>query len=603
MERSGTVSLSNAQTLRPGNQSGNAYSNRPASLGTHLAALRRRRLPALIVVAVVLVVALAGALLWPATYRSTGTILIEQQEVPPDLVRSMVSSYADQRIQVISQRVMTTENLMRIIDRYGLYPDRRRSEPREALIERMRDDIHFSMISADVVDPRLGRATKATIAFSVSFDSPSPALAAKVANELTTLYLSENIETRKQLAVDTTTFLTAEGDRLSKQIGELEAALAVFKKQHANSLPELMQLNLQLMTRAEEELRETDTRVRSLDQQIMYLESQLAQLNPASQIYTSTGERVLSSADRLKTLKSEYARASAIYAPDHPDVLRMKREIDGLDKEVGVVETGNDLARQLQDAQGQLAQAREKYAPGHPDVMQLERLVKSIESLMQAAPLTATAIREQADNPIYIQVSSQREASINERSSLARKRTALQARISDIEARLSQSPEIEREYSSMVRELDNAQIKYREVRQKQMEATLAKNLESERKGERFALIEPPLAPQEPVSPNRPAIFVLGFLLAIGAGVGTVAVLEAVDTSIRGRSDLTALLAQPPLTVVPWVVTDDERALFATRKRIAMAGAFGCAALAVVAVHLFYRPLDVLWHVALRKLGV
>ncbi len=118
---------------------------------------------------------MAAAVLWPATYRSTGTILIEQQEVPVDLVRSMVSSYADQRIQMISQRVMTSDNLMRIIDRYQLYPEQRRKEPREVLLTRMRDDIHFSMISADVVDPRLGRPAKATIAFSVSFDNRSPA--------------------------------------------------------------------------------------------------------------------------------------------------------------------------------------------------------------------------------------------------------------------------------------------------------------------------------------------------------------------------------------------------------------------------------------------
>src|SRR5689334_16256533 len=99
----------------------------------YLAAARRRRVPATIGAVAVLLTALGFAFLWPATYRATGTILIEQQEVPVDLVRSMVSSYADQRIQMISQRVMTSDNLMRIIDRYQLYPDKRRSEPREAL--------------------------------------------------------------------------------------------------------------------------------------------------------------------------------------------------------------------------------------------------------------------------------------------------------------------------------------------------------------------------------------------------------------------------------------------------------------------------------------
>ncbi|MBB6091251.1 uncharacterized protein involved in exopolysaccharide biosynthesis [Povalibacter uvarum] len=575
---------------------------RPPSLADQIAALHRRRKPAIIVAAAVLVLAIAAAFLWPAMYRSTATILIEQQEVPSDLVRSMVSSYADQRIQTISQRVMTTENLMRIIDRYNLYPSERESEPREVLMQRMRDDIRFSMISADVVDPRLGRATKATIAFSVSFDSRSPMLAARVANELTTLYLNENIESRKQLADDTATFLSAEAQRLSEQIGETESRVAEFKEKHVGALPERMALNLQFITRAEDELRETETRIRSLDQQVLYLEAQLAQLEPSSQMFSSTGERVLSPSDRLKILRSEYARASAVYSPDHPDITRMKREIEGLEREVGKVQDGNELARQLEDTKGQLAQARERYAPDHPDVQQLQRLVDSIEAAMRAAPLTTTAVTDKPDNPAYIQVSAQHQASLAERESLRGKARAIRQRVTELEGQLAQSPQVEREYGAMLRDLENAQLKYREVRQKQMEATLAKNLEVERKGERFTLIEPPLPPEEPVSPNRLAILVLGFIAASGMAVGTVVVLEGLDTSIRGRRDVEALLPPSmPLAVLPWLDTPAAAIQRTKVRRISMASAAGAVVLAVTAAHFLYRPLDVLWLVALRRL--
>lgn len=567
----------------------------------YVAALRRRRAPALIAAAMVSLIAVAAAFLWPPTYRSSATILIEQQEVPVDLVRSMVSSYADQRIQVINQRVMTTENLMRIIHRYDLYPEHRRTMPREALLQRMRDDIAFSMISADVVDPRLGRPTKATIAFSVSYDHRAPQTAAKVANEITTLYLNENLASRRQLADDAATFLTAEANRLNDQIAQLDSKLAVFKEQHVNSLPELTQLNLQLMSRTEDEARETDTRIRSLDQQIVFLEAQLAQLEPASQIYTETGERVLSPSDRLKMLKSEFARANAIYAADHPDVVRMKREIEGLERAVGKIDVGADLVRQLRDARGQLAQAREKYAADHPDVLQLERLVSSIDGAMAATPLTVAATQAQADNPAWIQVSAQREAALNERASLKDQRDALRVRIRDYESRLSQSPEIAQEYSALVRDLENAQLKYGEVRQKQMEATLAKNLETERKGERFTLIEPPLAPEKPVSPNRLAIVLLGGVLSVGLAIGVVALLEAVDPSVRSARDVSALLPVAPLAVLPWIETPADKASRTRVRRWSLAGAAASVLLAVTLTHFLYRPLDVLWQVALRRL--
>src|SRR6202453_3025867 len=164
-----------------------------------LAYWRRRGTFYVVAGAAGIVAILLGAFL-PATYQAAATILIEQQEIPQELVRSVITSYADERIQVISQRVMTTQNLLSLIERYDLYPDVRQKEPREVLLKDMRDDIGMKMISADVIDPRSGRPQQATIAFSVSYQNHSPDLALKVANELATLYLNENLTQRTQTA-------------------------------------------------------------------------------------------------------------------------------------------------------------------------------------------------------------------------------------------------------------------------------------------------------------------------------------------------------------------------------------------------------------------
>src|SRR5262249_47379140 len=126
--------------------------------------LRRRSVPALALLFLVGAAALTTAYVWPPTYSSTGTILIEQQELPTDLVRSTVSTYASQRVQIITQRVMTSENLLGIIDRYKLYADIRGRKPREEVISQMRRAVRLQMISADVIDPRSGSPQKATIA-------------------------------------------------------------------------------------------------------------------------------------------------------------------------------------------------------------------------------------------------------------------------------------------------------------------------------------------------------------------------------------------------------------------------------------------------------
>ena len=577
---------------------------RSRTLSDHLSALRRRRLPMLCVVFAGLCIAAAAAVLWPPTFRSTGTILIEQQELPSDLVRSTISSFADQRIQVITQRVMTTENLFRIIQRYDLYPKLRKNSPREALIARMRADVGFEMISASVIDPRQGTPTKATIAFAVSFSSPSADTAARVANELVSLYLQENMTSRKQHSVDATTFLTEEAERLSKRIAELGEKVSTFKEQNANNLPQLMELNLQLMNRSSDEMQEIDTRVRSLDQQIVYLDAQLAQLSPVSQVYTSTGERVLSPGDRLKYLRTEFARASALYSPGHPDVVRLRTEIAGLEKTVGATDTFNEQERQLQDAESELASARERYGATHPDIVRLEQLVAGLKAQTASSgahdPATPTAV-DQPDNPAFIQVKAQREVSSSERAALQVKRKEVDARMRDFEKRLASTPAVEREYSVLVRELDNTQIRYQEVRQKQMEAQQSQNLEEGRKGERFTLIEPPLVPQAPASPNRAAIVVLGAVFSLGAGIAVVALLEMLDKSLRGKADVEALLSVAPLAVLPWIETSAERAARARARWFSFAGAGAAVVIAVALAHFLYRPLDVLWEVALRRL--
>lgn len=570
------------------------------------AVLRRRRTSMLVVFGVILLASLAAALLWPSTYQATGTILIEQQEVPADLVRSTISSYADQRIQVIRQQVMTTENLYRIIMKYDLYAQERRSKARELIIVRMRDkDIRFKTISADVIDPRSGQPTKATIAFAISYESRSPEIAARVANELVSLFLQQNIESRKQRTADAAGFLDDEANRLSQRITELQGKVATFKERNINGMPELSQLNIQQLNRTLDEKREVDTRVRSLDQQIVYLEAQLAQISPTSQVYTSTGERVLSPQDRLKYLRTEYARVSGVYAPEHPDVVRLKKEIDGLEQSAAANGEVNDLQRQLEGAQTQLASMREKYSADHPDVVRQERLIDSLQERLLEAQMNGDGARAkppEPDNPAYIQIKAQREAAFNERASLLQKRAALTDESDKLEKRMASAPAVEREYLELTREMDNNQLKYREVRQKQMEAEVAQNLEQERKGERFTLIEPPQTPEEPASPNRTLIWTLGVVLALGGAAGIAALREITDPSVRNRRDLEALLDVAPLAVLPWIETAAERAARARVQRFALIGAACSMVVLVTLVHVFYRPLDVVWQIALRKLA-
>jgi uncharacterized protein involved in exopolysaccharide biosynthesis len=435
----------------------------------------------------------------------------------------------------------------------------------------MRRDVQMRMISAEVMDPRQGRATKATIAFSVSFENRAPLTAARVANELTTLYLSENIDSRKQLAASTADFLGDESARLGRSVAELEAKVAAFKEANGERLPEYQQFNLQSMESSRQELRDLDTRIRSLDQQVVFLDSQLVQLDPSGLSYSENGERLLSPRDRLKVLRSQLASAEALYSAEHPDVLRYQREIAGLEQQLGgaAAEDGNALARRLTVARGELAAARELYAPDHPDVDRLTREVQSLERAQAGASSTVVRSRDAgADNPAYIQIRAQKTAALNERASLVQQAAQVRARVADITARQAAAPAVEQEYSELLRNLQGEREKYGDVRQKQLEAQLTQNMETERKGERFTLIEPPIEPTQPVSPNRKMVLALGMLLAFATAAGIVFVLEKLDTSVRSRAHLLRLVGVPPLAVIPVLGDEDEPANAPPRRRTA-----------------------------------
>jgi len=599
----------------------NTAIEKPNALRDYLAAAKHHRKSLILAFSLGLLAAIVLALSLPPKFRSAGTVLIEQQEMPQELVRSTVTSYADERVQVISKRVMTTETLLNIIRRYDLYPKERARDTREALLTRMRKDIGMKMISADVIDPRSGHPTSATIAFEVSYTSRSPDLAAKVANELTTLYLNENLNNRTQLARDATTFLEGEADRINHQIADLEVKLASFKDKNLQKLPELTQLNMTLLDRTDEQLREAQNRRDSLEQQRVYLEAQLAQLKPNSTVFSDTGERIISSADRLKMARSQLDSARAMYAPDHPDVVRLEREVEGLQKEV-TSEAGksapsdapsselNDLRRRLEKTRSALAEARQRYSPEHPDVIRLERQVTDLEAQLAAEPPPAPTVGGsspnsqpvEADNPAFVQIQAQLSATRNDLAALAGEMDKLRAQADAYQRNISLSPQVEKEYRELSRDYENARLKYAEIRSKQVEAKTAQDLEADRKGERFTLIDPPLPPEEPISPNRPLIFIAGFVLSIGLAAGLLWYLETMDSTIRGRRDLFDLTGIPPLALVPHIGTlAEERA---AKRRIWLTAGTSAATfcVAVVLIHFLYRPLDVLWFSFAHRFG-
>ena len=578
------------------------------TLTDYLLILDRRKVWLFGTSAVVLFFTFTAALVLPPVYQSTATILIEQQEIPQDLVQSTVTSYADQRLQVISQRVMTRSNLLGIIQKYSLFAEENeKGIPLESIIDKMRQKIGMEMVSADVIDPRSGRPTQATIAFTVSYQDANPSISQSIANELTSLYLNENLNTRTRQAAETSDFLSDEVKRVGVLVSELEAKLADFKEQNVGSLPEMDALNRQLMDRTERELTEAEHQVQALKERKIYLASQVASLNPYSTMYSNEGERVLSPVDRLKLLQTKYITMSATYGPDLPDLVKLRKEIAALKAEVGSVDNASELEARLQARIGELTSARQKYSEDHPFVQRLAKEVEALKEEVHAAALTPTEGKEASsmtpDNPAYLQAKAQLDSADADLRANEGKVKKLAEKLALYESRIMESPQVERTYRELSRDYDNAQLKYKELRAKEMQAQLSSTLETEKKGERFTMIEPPQLPEKPIKPNRLAILFLGFVFSLGGGVGASILRDNVDNAVYSSTDVLQLAGVPPLATISYITVAEELAQKKeTWRRVAVGGVVFLV-LSIVFVHFAVKPLDVVWFILARRVGL
>jgi uncharacterized protein involved in exopolysaccharide biosynthesis len=507
-------------------------------------------------------------------------------------------------VQVITQQVMTRANMMQIIEKYDLYAKQRKHDTSEEVLKRMSNDIHFNLISADVVDRRSGAKTVATIAFTLAYDGETPDKAQKVDSELTTLYLNQNLKTRQEQSAETSTFLTAVANQLSAHISDIEAKLAAFKAKNVGRLPELATLNLQMRDRTDTQIMNADQQINALVQNQYYLEGQLAQLNPNTPMISSSGERILGPSDQLKTLEAQYASMSGAYAPDYPDVVKMRKEIAALKKVTGNSNASDEQAKQLTGMYARLAVLREKYSDDYPDVVTLKKSIAALEKAQQKSAASGVAPTiQKPENPAYITLQSQLESTRAQLKSLRANREQLKSQMESYETDIALAPQVEREYLDLNRDHENSLKSYQDIKAKQLDARVSQEMEKDSKGERFSLIDPPDLPQKPHSPNRPAILFLGLILSLGGGLGYAGIRESMDSSVKSARGLAGLLSAPLLSVIPYMENVADRRKKSLFRLSLVVMVLVAIVVALLLINWLWMPLDVLWYSLLRKLGM
>jgi polysaccharide chain length determinant protein (PEP-CTERM system associated) len=516
------------------------------SLKDYLDVVRRRKQSLILPFAAIFLLSAAIAVILPPIYQSTSTILIEEQEIPSDFVMATVTSFAEQRLQSIHQRIMSTSRLLGIINRFRLYEDLKGKLTTEQIVGRMRRSIRLETISAEVVDRRTGKPSSATIAFTLTFEGKGvPEKVQRVANVLASLFLEENLQVRERQTKETYQFLEDEMKKLRLQLDEIEAKIAVFKEQHIEELPEVFQVNLQSLESTERNIERLNEQLRSLKEREGYLQTQLASLAPT--------DKMNEDMRRLRELRVQLANLKTRFTDAYPDVIKTKEEIARLEKQVAG-ENG------LSDG-------------GRPD------------------------------NPAYVTLASQLASTQADIDSVKRQIQDLRRKAEDYRQRIEASPKVEESYKVMLIERNNTQAKYDDLVQKYMEARVAHGLEKEQKGERFTLIDPARLPEKPYKPNRVAIIMIGLILGAAAGVALASVREYTDNSVRSAEALSLATRFPVLAGIPEIRTAGDLRRRRRLRLIKIATLILVCVGGLAVVHFWVMDLHIFWAKLMRRLAI
>ncbi len=561
--------------------------------------IRRRRKPFAILFLIVFFSSIIIAFVLPPIYRAESKLTIEEQQIPENFAGSTITTYAEQRLNSIRQQIFSSERLKEIIEKFDLYPDIREKHGMGEAIRNMRESIGIKTESAEFTNPTTGRSMSTTIAFSLYYEGRDPETVQKVTNVLSEIFLEEDARIKEKRTTATTDFLSAELETLRVQLQAYDKKISEFKQNHFEELPELNSVNLASIGRLERELDRVNMQIRDLQDRKIIIEGQMTTVDPLLPVKVDGENVARNPAERLKNLRLKLISLQSVLHDTHPDIAKLKREIQELENQVGATGGYEAELKRLEGLKVELIGMEKSYGPKHPDVIKLTKEIEILEKSIDrkiAAGRTRSISQQVPDNPVYINLMTQKssiDATIN---NLMSDRRSIQDELNKYRKRIEKAPLVEKEYNELTRDYNTTKVKYNETMNKLMAANAARGIEEGQHGQRFEIRNYAYLPEKPYKPNRFNIILLGFVLASGLGLGLAALQEGLDNSIKTEKELSKLVGIPVLTVISRVETQKEK-LNRMYRRLIYAFAFlGFMLIGAKIVNEYLLPLDELWSV-------
>jgi polysaccharide chain length determinant protein (PEP-CTERM system associated) len=460
------------------------------------ATILRRRFWLILLCSIVLFAAgLGGSYLIPPRYISQTLVLIEQQQVPQDYVKPVVTEDLEQRLASMKEQILSRSRIQPIIEHFNLFANHKYN---------MEERVAMAQKAIGIVSIPYARGGMP--GFYISFRANDPLTAQQVCGEITSLFVNDNLRQREQSAEGTTDFLKQQLADSKRILDEQDAKLAAFQREYFGMLPDQETSNSNTLQALTTQLSAATEALSRLQQNESLLHAMISQ--QTRDLQNAGPNAVVSVDNRRKELTelTEQKRALEVQdTPDHPDVVALSRKIAVLEKELAP-------------------------SPGIP------------------APAPSSVVKP-SDSPQLQQLTAQLQVAQQSSSDQRQEQTRIEKEIQTYEARIESSPRVEQEYKEITRDHDTALQFYNGLLTKMNESSMATALEERQQGEQFRVMDAPNLPDSPSFPNHIVFACGGFAGGLVLGILLAGLLEYRDTSLRNEKDVWAFTKLPTLATI------------------------------------------------------
>jgi protein tyrosine kinase modulator len=445
--------------------------------------------------------ALGSTFFLPKRFTSQTLVLVDQQTVSPDLVKPVITEATNQRLASMQEQILSRSRLQPIIEKFGLYASDRDSVHMEDLVAKLR-----AAIEVTPLEPMQGTQNRQLPGFHINVTFDNPQVAQRICSEITTMFMEQNSKEIDVQGTNTTDFFAQHVEEAKRNLDDQDAKLAEFKKKYMGSLPDQETANLQLLAGMNTQLEAITQAVNRGQQDKAMTESLLA---------------------------AQLATWKAVNRGDTPS---------------------ETLDQQLSALQDQLNSLQARYTPDHPDVIKVKNQIEQLKRRMAEAPKAGnTQANSQANavEPVAIQQyrAKMRQDDLNV-AALIKQQARIQSDINILQGKIQSTPAVEQQFKELTRNYQTALDGYNDLLKKHDQSAIARDLNRQQQGENLRVLDPPSLPMTPSFPKKPLFAGAGAGGGLALGLAILYMLAAFDPSMYTERDVEVCMQLPVLALVP-----------------------------------------------------